>query len=567
MPSQNSTSDSQLLSRLSRLGEVAALQDEALRQQAVYMQQTAEQRLYQTFVNTEDEVTFSPAIKKTPPKYLTKSELEQFAESILMKSDSVTKNKSYFVTVNMKREDRKKIRNRIYVDFLIKYKNEIDYSQGEKLMFDFIKNTLIHNKKSSARHLFKKSYLDHRNDNNLRFFNGTKIAALRKLRQSYKDSKHNSLYKKLKTQDRLHNSIYNKNIKDRKNPARNRSLLDRYLNGENITLSAVDKAISSNRIFIRQNILTMSANEKNFVSGVIAKQQVIRRGKTKKYNFDLLQVPIIKRDKYQSFMKVYDKNINHKPIATKKHFGVEIECVFPTMKAFELFKSLTEKLKQVTYTTDGSLRKERDDNVLQEIKVLTDESFSNLKEVCKHLKSVGAFVNKSCGLHVHLDYRSQHSQIVERTMLSRFDQNLLGLVAMLVPEKRRSNSFCKKQISRSERYSYINLQSLDRHSTVEVRLHSGTINFEKIVNWINLWSYLFYSKRLNKFDNTNLASFLDSLPDKNLGDYYKERAKLFNKQDVLDAHGITFKGLKVVVTPSHITEIEFNERDELCASF
>jgi hypothetical protein len=39
---------------------------------------------------------------------------------------------------------------------------------------------------------------------------------------------------------------------------------------------------------------------------------------------------------------------------------------------------------------------------------------------------------------------------------------------------------------RFDRYQKLNLESLERHGTIEFRQHSGTVDAEKAVNWVRL---------------------------------------------------------------------------------
>jgi hypothetical protein len=62
----------------------------------------------------------------------------------------------------------------------------------------------------------------------------------------------------------------------------------------------------------------------------------------------------------------------------------------------------------------------------------------------------------------------------------------------MVPSSRKSNRYCRVQTDPDfstqarDRYVGINPVSYDKHKTIEVRIHSGSINSEKINNWIKL---------------------------------------------------------------------------------
>ena len=127
-----------------------------------------------------------------------------------------------------------------------------------------------------------------------------------------------------------------------------------------------------------------------------------------------------------------------------------------------------------------------------------------LYETCAKLKKSGAAVNKSCGLHVHLDSRHLTAR-GEATRRARLVAALPWLLE-LVPESRRNNSFCLPNVpgraGRHGRYSAINPTSFRKHRTTEIRLGSGTMDPDKVLNWATLLHYISdSSKRLKTFES------------------------------------------------------------------
>jgi len=130
--------------------------------------------------------------------------------------------------------------------------------------------------------------------------------------------------------------------------------------------------------------------------------------------------------------------------------------------------------------------------------------------VCKVLTELGAKVNKSCGLHVHVDARDLGRDALARVckMWMKYE----SCFDSIVPASRRNNAYCKSNRSQyptldaawaaidaatginglisamtmGTRYVKLNLQSLLRHGTVEFRQHSGTVDGDKMTNWIAL---------------------------------------------------------------------------------
>jgi len=124
----------------------------------------------------------------------------------------------------------------------------------------------------------------------------------------------------------------------------------------------------------------------------------------------------------------------------------------------------------------------------------------------------------------------------------------------LVAPSRLNNRFCKVrtvaeahataerirsgQIGIGDRYVSLNLESFDRHGTIEVRLHQGTLNGRKAVAWAEFIAGLVdYSKANNLLGATysrtdirlnNIQTLLDEVAQDNLdvrtAEYLKQRA-------------------------------------------
>ncbi len=127
-----------------------------------------------------------------------------------------------------------------------------------------------------------------------------------------------------------------------------------------------------------------------------------------------------------------------------------------------------------------------------------------IKEVCAVLKTVGVSVNKTCGLHVHHDARDFQTETFKNIIkiYTRFEETIDSLVA---PSRRgNNNTYCQSlleiDIERilkqdnfqsirayyGDRYKKLNIESFVTHGTIEFRQHQGTVNADKIINWIKL---------------------------------------------------------------------------------
>jgi len=163
-----------------------------------------------------------------------------------------------------------------------------------------------------------------------------------------------------------------------------------------------------------------------------------------------------------------------------------------------------------------------------EITVLTRfKNPANLKSVCLILQGLKATVNKSCGMHIHLDARHLTSREVKK-IGQRFAKALPVMLAM-VPTTRRNNTYCKASVSdlKGGRYYAVNLTSFNKYKTVEIRLHSSTTDFEKIMNWANLIQAISTSEIKKECNSVNELTDFVKLPE-NLVEYISQRTSLFS---------------------------------------
>lgn len=203
--------------------------------------------------------------------------------------------------------------------------------------------------------------------------------------------------------------------------------------------------------------------------------------------------------------------LSFEPTAFNRKFGIEIEAYGITRAV------LAQKLRNAgieCYTegynhntrnhwkvvTDGSLNGQDCFELVSPI--LEGESgIEQVRKVCEVLETNHAKINKSCGLHIHFDATNIATKQVKNILLNYGAYE--DQIDNFLPLSRRGNqnTYCKsvkgkeQQIKSattinklasifSSRYYKVNLQSYIRHNTIEFRQHSGTVEFEKISNWI-----------------------------------------------------------------------------------
>ncbi len=159
-------------------------------------------------------------------------------------------------------------------------------------------------------------------------------------------------------------------------------------------------------------------------------------------------------------------------------------------------------------------------------------------KLCNFLAGVGAKVNASCGLHVHLDMRQRQ---VEQAF-----SNLVAAQKFLFamqPASRQDNEFCQRVTGRNyrqlhSRYYAVNTQSMREHNTLEVRLHAGTVNATKICNWVDILVAIVEAPEMAVTPRT-LVGFFRQVPlNEELRAYMAARIEKFKPQIEAEAGAI-----------------------------
>ncbi len=246
-----------------------------------------------------------------------------------------------------------------------------------------------------------------------------------------------------------------------------------------------------------------------------------------------------------SILKIYQKNKfrrvfdNKKPLTSESHVGIEIEFYCQKSKD-EIAMKLLPLVEYATLKDDGSISRPDSSYTTHELTLCIPESKKSqvLKQACDILKEIEAKVNKSCGLHVHLDMRQRNKELVYANLVTT--QNLLYKIN---PASRSGNRYCKRTrqkvmhlaLYRGDRYKGINAQAWRKFNTIEVRIHSGTVDYTKINNWCDILLSIVNETEYNKLVLTRAPSTIKSfvktfkLPN-HLTEYMVIRERQF-KQD------------------------------------
>lgn len=214
-------------------------------------------------------------------------------------------------------------------------------------------------------------------------------------------------------------------------------------------------------------------------------------------------------------------------------YGVELECIYD--RSIRDSDILISKLRNINASVgnDSSIQHTSAQDGLE---IRTNPlNFNNTAIVLKQIEDISReyklTVNSSCGLHVHT---SNPSFMEAKTL-----RKILGLWVAIEdvffatqPESRLNSHYCKRRLAsyavagfpvlpnekqrlieemgHSDRYYALNFASLQRHGTIECRLHAGTLNTEKITNWITLLE-TFYDYAIHSYKGKDV-DILFSMP-------------------------------------------------------
>jgi hypothetical protein len=182
-----------------------------------------------------------------------------------------------------------------------------------------------------------------------------------------------------------------------------------------------------------------------------------------------------------------------RPTSLDNYVGIELEFICPSGREVLAVDLVEAELGNYTHLHgDGSVSQDqkRPGEEL-ELSILLKQS--EVAEVIPRIAAVLArrdcYVNRTCGMHVHLDMRNRDQQRAFQQLV-RAQPTLYAMV----PPGRKASKFCSptrgaklqhKHIH-GERYKGINAAALRKHTTIEVRIHSGTLLAHKICRWVEL---------------------------------------------------------------------------------
>lgn len=180
-------------------------------------------------------------------------------------------------------------------------------------------------------------------------------------------------------------------------------------------------------------------------------------------------------------------------------FGIEIECFIPyancpTVGGYHCGTQIADLPAGWNSQSDANIQSPIGTRGIEVVSPVLkgEDGIEQIAKVCEWLKRVGARVNKSTGLHVHIGC-DQSPETLKKivTVVANFEK---AIYASTGTKSRENGNYC-----RSVKHSYAhrngNLSNVDRYRvlnvktnkpTVEFRAFAGTTNFVKIVSYVRL---------------------------------------------------------------------------------
>jgi hypothetical protein len=179
-------------------------------------------------------------------------------------------------------------------------------------------------------------------------------------------------------------------------------------------------------------------------------------------------------------------------VKSHRPYSVEIECFLMPANTVMAVGNPGEFWEKVG---DGSITGDRGNSGTAEFRSPPHKGDSGLAKIytaVNNIRSMGYRANRTCGLHVHID--AIDTTELQRGYIRKFCSWIEGDIFKLVARNRRGNQYCSDlggATSRGDRYRWLNLEAYEKHGTLEFRLHHGTTQPERTVEWVKVCLSMF----------------------------------------------------------------------------
>lgn len=150
-------------------------------------------------------------------------------------------------------------------------------------------------------------------------------------------------------------------------------------------------------------------------------------------------------------------------------------------------------------------------------------------------------VNSTCGFHLHLDMTREDNEACRAVAIAYCLTARVWQAFM--PESRRKNHYCAdlqwspEDVKRAPcfnefcgiqgRYQWFNLAAYCEHRTFEVRLHCGTLNADKVINWVKA-----HTRFIDAISDMTVDQVEQTFAGRTVSELFRIIAELWDDEDL-----------------------------------
>lgn len=187
-----------------------------------------------------------------------------------------------------------------------------------------------------------------------------------------------------------------------------------------------------------------------------------------------------------------------------------------------------------------------------------EQGFEQIRKACAVLKSKNCKVSVRCGLHVHIGAQTESVDFF-RNLVKLYASAERSIDTFMAPSRRGpsgGNGYCRsltvnnerldaaqtvddvaralgqrpgrEHVRSSGRYCKLNLQSFWQHGTVEFRHHQGTVEAQKVENWVRLCLRMALASRTSSKTAATVQELMEAVEAAQAErDYFNGRVRFF----------------------------------------
>lgn len=241
--------------------------------------------------------------------------------------------------------------------------------------------------------------------------------------------------------------------------------------------------------------------------------------------------------------------------------GIELETLVPDEQENDLRDAVSNL--PFEWDSDGSIETDSDTDGVEfkgERPFTYTELKAETKKLCDAFADNDVYINTSCGFHLHVSNKRFFTPLVMNRIILTWSA-IEDFLLATQPRSRFNNTYCKRYLAQyvhdqkngrkllrgkqnlidqlrstnNGRYQTMNLQALSDHGTIEIRLHAGTTQYKKVIEWVNLM-LLFFTYCLKNYNHREVVGLFDQkISDQKI-------ANICNMLGLTEKQEVYFKG-------------------------